>query len=530
MHRFSEFGIFKLKIITHMIRQMLPAEPKRKRGSSSAAQPSARVEARQLVEQAIASGNKQTFEDVWSRVSRTIRRRKKLMHLVLKKVEANAEGEWLDIFKMLIHGVIGKNSLVQFFQIREFRDTLIQVCGSNTSFSRLLTNAQHTWYGQQDLIDAVIRELSSTFVQNQQGLEELLRLSQSSGYLSDNVLSQIDLALRLSSVRRQINFDDVAVEEEPLAATTTRLDNFLMDNIQVLEPNAQTWSHIISMGLPKTCQALMDMDDFDGLGEGIAPLQESNIRLIMNQSPNRQLVFTHVFEFYAAMQYPLTNIIDKLPGIAAAVIQQYYDQDDIDALMLKSIKIESPSGLKISLDAGGNPCLPPLINRPLPMIMVLEDVRFSQVRELMYTMLISAGANAASKNLGGKSLLHLERHSANMMQYFLDQGVGDVFTLQEFRQLPIQELESTLELQKEDYMQGEDTTMFPCKCVQCGHIFNGLFLHTWLHTNISGYMTLQNTCPLCRREIESIEIMSKASVDVLNQQSAEAIFKQFVSI
>ena len=530
MHRFSEFGIFKLKIITHMIRQMLPAEPKRKRGSSSAAQPSARVEARQLVEQAIASGNKQTFEDVWSRVSRTIRRRKKLMHLVLKKVEANAEGEWLDIFKMLIHGVIGKNSLVQFFQIREFRDTLIQVCGSNTSFSRLLTNAQHTWYGQQDLIDAVIRELSSTFVQNQQGLEELLRLSQSSGYLSDNVLSQIDLALRLSSVRRQINFDDVAVEEEPLAATTTRLDNFLMDNIQVLEPNAQTWSHIISMGLPKTCQALMDMDDFDGLGEGIAPLQQSIIRLTMYQSPNNQLVFTHVFEFYAAMQYPLTNIIDKLPGIAAAVIQQYYDQDDIDALMLKSIKIESPSGLKISLDAGGNPCLPPLINRPLPMIMVLEDVRFSQVRELMYTMLISAGANAASKNLGGKSLLHLERHSANMMQYFLDQGVGDVFTLQEFRQLPIQELESTLELQKEDYMQGEDTTMFPCKCVQCGHIFNGPFLHTWLHTNISGYMTLQNTCPLCRREIESIEIMSKASVDVLNQQSAEAIFKQFVSI
>ena len=515
----------------YMIRQMLPAEPKRKRKhSGAAAQPSARATARQLVEQAIASGDKQTFEDVWSRVSPTFRRRKKLMHLVLKKVEANAEGEWLDIFKMLIHGVVGKNSLVQFFQIREFRDTLIQVCGSNNSFSRLLTNVQHTWYGQQDLIDAVIGELANTFVQNQQGLEELLRLSQSSGFLSDTVLSQIGLALRISSVRRQINFDDVAVEEEPLADTITRLDNFLLVNIQILEPNAQTWSHIISMGLPETCQALMDMDDFDGLGEGIVPLQESAISLAMNQSPNRQLVFTHVFEFYAAMQYPLTNIINKLPVTAAVVIQQYYDQNDIDALMLKSIETKSPSGLKVSLAAGANPCLPPLIGRPLPIIMVCEDVPFGLERKQMYTMLIAAGANVESKNLGGKSLLYLERHSAWMMQFVLNKGVGDVFAIQEFRELPIQELESTLELQKEDYMQGEDTTMFPCKCVQCGHIFNGHFLHTWLHTNIPGYMTLQNTCPLCRREIESIEIMSKASVDVLNQQPAEAIFKQFVSI
>jgi hypothetical protein len=510
---------------------MLPTEPKRKRSGAAAVQPSARAMARHRVEQAIASGDRQTFEEVWTQVHHIIRRRKKFMHGVLKKAIANIEGDWLDIFKLLTQGVVGRNSIVQFFEIREFRDTLIQACVSNASFCKHLTNTQMPWQGQEDLIDIVTRELAVTFVQTQQGLEELLHLSQSPEYLSDNVLSQIDLALRLSSVRRQINFDDVAVEEEPLADTITRLDNFLLVNIQILEPNAQTWSHIISMGLPETCQALMDMDDFDGLGEGIVPLQVSAMLLAMNQSPNRQLVFTHVFEFYAAMQYPLTNIINKLPVTAAVVIQQYYDQNDIDALMLKSIETKSPSGLKVSLAAGANPCLPPLIGRALPIIMVCEDVRVmvsGLERKQMYTMLIAAGANVESKNLGGKSLLYLERDSTNMMQFFLDRGVGDVFTIQEFRQLSIHQLESTIELQKEDYMQGEDTTTFPCKCVQCGHIFNGPFLHTWLNTYIPGYMTFQSTCPLCRKKIESIEIMSKTSVDVLNQQPAEAIFKQFV--
>ena len=516
-----------------MIRQMLPAEPKRKQGSSSTAVASSdRAKTRELLEQVIASGDKEKFEDIWSRVSRTIRRRKKFMHMVLRNVISNTEGDWFDIFKMLIQGIVGKNSLIQFFQINEFRDTLIQVCVAHTSFSRLLTDMNHTWYGQDDLIHYTVKELASTFVQTQKGLEELLRLSRPPGHLSDNVLSQIDLALRLTNVRRQLNFDEIMVASEPLSATIDNLDQFFTANIQVLKPDAETWSHIISMGLPQTCQTLREMDDFDGLSERIAPLKQAITRLGMNRTPKRKIIFKYVFEFFASMQYPLKNIIDKLPESASVIISQYYNQNEIDALMLESIEMASPSGLKVSLGAGANPILPPLIHRPLPLIMVYTSQAFRTQRQQMYAMLIDAGANAETKNTNGKTLLYLERNNKDAMQFFLNKGVGDVFTIQEFRQLPIQELESALVLQVEDYMQGEDTTTFPCRCKgengQCNHIFNAPFLHTWLNTDVPNYGRLQNTCPLCRQDIESIEILSKTSVDELNTQPAEAHFKQFI--
>ena len=59
-------------------------------------------------------------------------------------------------------------------------------------------------------------------------------------------------------MRRQLNFDEIMVASEPLSATIDNLDQFFTANIQVLKPDAETWSHIISMGLPQTCQTLRD--------------------------------------------------------------------------------------------------------------------------------------------------------------------------------------------------------------------------------------------------------------------------------
>ena len=211
------------------------------------------------------------------------------------------------------------------------------------------------------------------------------------------------------------------------------------------------------------------------------------------------------------------------------IIRNYYDQDAINRLMVEAIGAKSPSGLRNVLRAGANPRLQPLIHHPLPIIMVCASDASVSERLQMYSMLIDAGAAADGKNLNGKTCLYLESGHAEVMQFFLDQGVGDVFTIQEFRGLPIQDLNSTLVLQEEDYMQGEDTTTFPCKCVDCGHIFNGPFLHTWLNTNIPGYATLQHSCPMYRSDIKSIEILSKASVDAIQpDEAAEARFKQFV--
>ena len=84
-----------------------------------------------------------------------------------------------------------------------------------------------------------------------------------------------------------------------------------------------------------------------------------------------------------------------------------------------------------------------------------------------------------------------------------------------FKDLPASTFDQSpvvLKLQ-EDEMQGDDETVAPVR-LGCEHVFNATFLRQWLNTNRYGYegstTQFKTKCPMCRKEITSIELLSTA--------------------
>lgn len=84
-----------------------------------------------------------------------------------------------------------------------------------------------------------------------------------------------------------------------------------------------------------------------------------------------------------------------------------------------------------------------------------------------------------------------------------------------FKDLPASTFDQSpvvLRLQ-EDEMQGDDETVAPVR-LGCEHVFNATFLRQWLNTNRYGYegstTQFKTKCPMCRKEITSIELLSTA--------------------
>ena len=84
-----------------------------------------------------------------------------------------------------------------------------------------------------------------------------------------------------------------------------------------------------------------------------------------------------------------------------------------------------------------------------------------------------------------------------------------------FKDLPASTFDQSpvvLKLQ-EDEMQGDDETVAPVR-LGCEHVFNATFLRQWLNTNKYGYegstTQFKTKCPMCRKEITKIELLSAA--------------------
>ena len=84
-----------------------------------------------------------------------------------------------------------------------------------------------------------------------------------------------------------------------------------------------------------------------------------------------------------------------------------------------------------------------------------------------------------------------------------------------FKDLPASTFDDSpvvLRLQ-EDEMQGDDRTVAPVR-LGCEHVFNATFLRQWLNTNRYGYegsaTQFKTACPMCRKEITNIELLSSA--------------------
>lgn len=84
-----------------------------------------------------------------------------------------------------------------------------------------------------------------------------------------------------------------------------------------------------------------------------------------------------------------------------------------------------------------------------------------------------------------------------------------------FKDLPASTFDQSpvvLKLQ-EDEMQGDDETVAPVR-LGCEHVFNATFLRQWLNTNKYGYegstTQFKTKCPMCRKEITKIELLSSA--------------------
>tara|TARA_B100000780_G_C20756600_1_gene300557 strand:- start:44 stop:535 length:492 start_codon:yes stop_codon:yes gene_type:complete len=62
---------------------------------------------------------------------------------------------------------------------------------------------------------------------------------------------------------------------------------------------------------------------------------------------------------------------------------------------------------------------------------------------------------------------------------------------------------------KENEMEGEESTACPCR-LACRHVYNGEFLNGWLNTYKEAPRASQThtTCPECRQDIQSIEVLS----------------------
>ena len=140
----------------------------------------------------------------------------------------------------------------------------------------------------------------------------------------------------------------------------------------------------------------------------------------------------------------------------------------------------------------------------------------------IFTLIMARNPDLSLLNKEDRTALRCSR-SPQMSKLLVSVGCGAKWTghgdwdddRKLFKDLPASTFDDSpvvLRLQ-EDEMQGDDRTVAPVR-LGCEHVFNATFLRQWLNTNQYGYegsaTQFKTTCPMCRKEITKIELLSAA--------------------
>ena len=142
--------------------------------------------------------------------------------------------------------------------------------------------------------------------------------------------------------------------------------------------------------------------------------------------------------------------------------------------------------------------------------------------QTIFTLIMARNPDLSLLNKEDRTALRCSR-SPKMSKLLVSVGCGAKWTghgdwdddRKLFKDLPANTFDDSpvvLRLQ-EDEMQGDDETVAPVR-LGCEHVYNATFLRQWLNTNRYGYegsaTQFKTECPLCRKEITSIELLSAA--------------------
>ena len=140
----------------------------------------------------------------------------------------------------------------------------------------------------------------------------------------------------------------------------------------------------------------------------------------------------------------------------------------------------------------------------------------------IFTLIMARNPDLSLLNKEDRTALRCSR-SLQMSKLLVSVGCGAKWTghgdwdddRKLFKDLPASTFDQSpvvLKLQ-EDEMQGDDETVAPVR-LGCEHVFNATFLRQWLNTNRYGYegsaTQFKTKCPMCRKEITKIELLSAA--------------------
>lgn len=142
--------------------------------------------------------------------------------------------------------------------------------------------------------------------------------------------------------------------------------------------------------------------------------------------------------------------------------------------------------------------------------------------QTIFTLIMARNPDLSLLNKEDRTALRCSR-SPQMSKLLVSVGCGAKWTghgdwdddRNLFKDLPASTFDDSpvvLRLQ-EDEMQGDDETVAPVR-LGCEHVFNATFLRQWLNTNRYGYegstTQFKTKCPMCRKEITKIELLSAA--------------------
>ena len=142
--------------------------------------------------------------------------------------------------------------------------------------------------------------------------------------------------------------------------------------------------------------------------------------------------------------------------------------------------------------------------------------------QTIFTLIMARNPDLSLLNKEDRTALRCSR-SPQMSKLLVSVGCGAKWTghgdwdddRNLFKNLPANTFDDSpvvLRLQ-EDEMQGDDETVAPVR-LGCEHVYNATFLRQWLNTNRYGYegsaTQFKTKCPMCRKEITKIELLSAA--------------------
>lgn len=217
------------------------------------------------------------------------------------------------------------------------------------------------------------------------------------------------------------------------------------------------------------------------------------------------------------------NFDGKTPLYSAIILRRV----EIVQMLLNAgadMSIQSNKGNNV-MDLARNRLLAfmyPMLKRAMPKEPIINAVRnFRDIETFQQEIqdLLDAGTNINTEELNGNTALReaLVKGLVDAVRVLLTMhDIDTIYSLESANTFDFPE--KTFDLLSECAISGDSPIPSPLRCLtdegECGHVFNA-------KSGIIGWLNEHGKCPLCRKKVEYIQIMSKEEVEHWNGMETE---------